>query len=455
MHRDGEHGVRRPPRAARSNLRTFDDSAIPTVARKQIMAATSTSSLNRLHPGPRVAAPVKAGRSRLWELDAVRGLMLVLMLSTHLPTKFAIPASQPFGFVSAAEGFVMLSAYMAGLVYTKRYMRDGLAAMHKAFFRRAMVVYACQAACLLFLFTVIAVLGLAIPQPDVQHLMWYYLQQPTTALLAALALIYNPPLLDILPIYVMFMLISPWVLSVGLRGGWRTILTISGLLWFATQFGLSQFLYGWLVDLTGLPVPFSETGAFETFGWQLLWIFGLWLGSTHARVPAPQRASFPRTVVVGAALIAGTFFIWRHVTGLAPFADGEPINFLWDKWHLGPMRLLNFFALAILTMHCSGWLKDHLPRVRFLEVMGQSSLSVFCTHLVIVLLVLCVVGVATPTRSSWLDAALFIGSVMLLYGVALIMRSGKSVAAGRQQPGTAQALAGVDQGKADVNQGGR
>ncbi|OZI37663.1 acyltransferase [Bordetella genomosp. 10] len=418
------------------------------------MAANPSPSLPP-HSGARAPGAAKAARPRMWELDAVRGLMLVLMLSTHLPTKFAIPASQPFGFVSAAEGFVMLSAYMAGLVYTRRYMRDGLAAMHKAFLRRALVVYSCQAACLLFLFTLIAVLGLTIPQPDVQHLMWYYLQQPTTAFLSALALIYNPPLLDILPIYVMFMLLSPWVLSIGLRHGWRTILTISGLLWFATQFGLSKYLYGWLVDLTGLPVPFSETGAFETFGWQLLWIFGLWLGATHARVPAGERRPFSRMEVAGAALVAGTFFIWRHLTGQAPFADGEPINFLWDKWHLGPMRLLNFFALVVLAMHYDDWIKRRLPRVPFLETMGQSSLSVFCAHLVVVLLALCVVGVATPARSSWLDAALYIGSVILLYGVAVIMRSGKAAATARQQARPAPALAGAGAGKGCVNRGGR
>lgn len=423
------------------------------------MAANPSSSLTQSQPqsGARAQNAANTSRPRMWELDAVRGLMLVLMLSTHLPTKFAIPTSQPFGFVSAAEGFVLLSAYMAGLVYTQRYMRDGMTAMHKAFLRRALVVYSCQAACLLFLFTLIAMLGLAIPQPDVQHLMWYYLQEPTTALLSALALIYNPPLLDILPIYVMFMLISPWVLSIGLRHGWRTILTVSGLLWVATQFGLSQYLYSWLVDMTGLPVPFSETGAFETFGWQLLWIFGLWLGSTHARVPAEQRRPFPRVLVLGAALVAGTFFIWRHLTGQAPFPDGEPINFLWDKWHLAPMRLLNVLALVVLAMHYDGWLKRHLPRVRFLETMGQSSLSVFCAHLVLVLLALCLVGVATPARSSWVDAVLYTGSVIVLYGVAVIMRSGKAAAASRQakpaQP--APTLAGATAGKGCVNRGER
>lgn len=48
--------------------------------------------------------------TRRWELDALRGLMLVLMTLTHLPTRLSSPLGQPFGFVSAAEGFVLLSA---------------------------------------------------------------------------------------------------------------------------------------------------------------------------------------------------------------------------------------------------------------------------------------------------------------------------------------------------------
>jgi hypothetical protein len=377
---------------------------------------------------PLAAAPAAAlaGRPRLWELDALRGLMLVLMLSTHLPTNFGIPTSQPLGFVSAAEGFVMLSAYMAGLVYTQRYLRHGMTAMHRAFLKRAMVVYGCQAASLLFLFTVIAGLGLTLPQPAVQNLIWFYLQQPVTAFVSSLGLIYNPPLLDILPVYVLFMLASPWVLSYGLRHGWRAILVLSGVLWLATQFELSRFLYGGLVDLTGLPVPFSETGAFETFGWQLLWVFGLWLGSTHARVPPEARRPIPPAMVVAAAVIAGSFFIWRHIAGLSAFPDGDPLNFLFDKWHLGILRLLNFVALVVLAMYFSNGLKTYLPRMRWLETMGRSSLSVFCAHLVIVLLVLTVIGEPTPDRPLWQDLLLFGGSVLALYIVARLVSDNKS-----------------------------
>jgi hypothetical protein len=385
---------------------------------------TSSSPSVPLSLAPPGTATVR--QSRLWELDALRGLMLVLMLSTHLPTNFGIPTSQPTGFVSAAEGFVMLSAYMAGLVYTQRYLRYGMGSMQRAFLKRAMVVYGCQAASLLFLFTVIAGLGMKLSQPAVQNLIWFYLQHPVTAFVSALGLVYNPPLLDILPVYVLFMLASPWVLSHGLRHGWRAILILSGLLWFAAQFELSHILYDWVVAMTGLPVPFRETGAFETFAWQFLWIFGLWLGSMHARTPAGERRAIPSWLLFGAAVVAATFFIWRHIVGLSPFPAGNPLNLLFDKWHLGVLRLLNFFSLAVLVIYFSPWLKAHLPRIRLLETLGRASLSVFCAHLVIVLMVLTVLGEPSPDRPLWMDLLLYAGSILVLYVVARLVGDNKT-----------------------------
>ena len=390
---------------------------------------------------PAAALPAAAApRPRLWELDAVRGLMLVLMLSTHLPTRFAIPASQPVGFVSAAEGFVLLSAYMAGRVYTRLAEREGLPAMQRAFLHRAVKVYACQAASLLFLFTVIAGLGLTLPQPDVQHLMWFYLHDPVTALLASLALIYNPPLLDILPIYVMFMLLSPWVLSRGLRHGWRGILLLSAGLWLAAQFGISRVLYGYVTQWTGLPVPFSETGAFETFAWQILWVFGLWLGARHGGARTAPGRPTPRFVVAGAIATAVVFFVWRHITGHDAFPQGNAANLLFDKWHLGPLRLLNVGVLVLLAMHFDPWIRQNMPRVRWLETLGQASLPVFCAHLVIVLLALSALGTPTPMRAGWVDAAMYICSVIALYGVARVALGKR----GMQERGDGQAAFSSD-----------
>ena len=58
------------------------------------------------------------------ELDALRGLFLVWMTLTHLPTRFSDFVNQPIGFVSSAEGFVFLSALLVGRLYIRELVQD-------------------------------------------------------------------------------------------------------------------------------------------------------------------------------------------------------------------------------------------------------------------------------------------------------------------------------------------
>jgi hypothetical protein len=58
--------------------------------------------------------------------------------------------------------------------------------------------------------------------------------------------------------------------------------------------------------------------------------------------------------------------------------------------------------------------------------MGRASLSVFCAHLVIVLLVLSVIGEPSPDRPLWRDLSLFAGSIFALYVVARLVSDNKT-----------------------------
>jgi hypothetical protein len=54
-------------------------------------------------------------------IDALRGLCFVLMTADHLPAnvlhRFSNTVYGPFGFFTAASGFVFLSGLVAGVVY--------------------------------------------------------------------------------------------------------------------------------------------------------------------------------------------------------------------------------------------------------------------------------------------------------------------------------------------------
>ena len=356
--------------------------------------------------------------TRLNELDALRGLMLVLMTLTHLPTRLSSPLGQPFGYVSAAEGFVLLSAYMAGLVYGRTAQQKGIEAMAGAFWRRAFKVYACHLAILLFLFTVIAAVGLKVDQDAVKNLMSFYLDQPGAAFLTGAALLYKPPLLDILPMYVLFMLASPWVMGYGLWRGWRGVMGLSVGLWVLAQFGLGQWVYDWTIGAAGGRLPFNETGAFGVFAWQFLWVMGLWMGASRSENDAAPFL-FPRWVVALSLAIAGLAFAWRHGVGQVPFADEVSANILFDKWQLGPMRMINLFALTVLVIRFAPLLVSLQPRWPFLETLGSASLPVFAAHLVIVLMTLALWGDSPQARPWWGDALLLAACFGLLYIAAL------------------------------------
>jgi hypothetical protein len=378
-----------------------------------------------------------AAGQRLWQIDALRGLMLVLMTLTHLPTQLASPAGQPFGFVSAAEGFVLLSGFMAGLVYAGRERREGETRMRAAFYGRVAKIYLCQAALLVFLFSVVALIAVLLQEEAITGLLKYYLEEPLHALVGALLLIYSPPLLDILPLYVLFMLLSPMVLLHGLRHGWGGILAVSVALWLGAQFKLGSWLYEALAPAAGIRVPLVQTGAFDVLAWQFLWILGLWMGAERSTQAARAPLIFPRWMVGLAMAIAAVGFVWRHAIGQVPIPHDASLNILFDKWQLAPLRMLNLFALLVLAMHCAPWLARHLPRVRALETLGAASLPVFCAHLVLALLALALFGAPVAGRPLWMDAAILGVSFALLYGVALLSQElDRQAAAGRKARGS-------------------
>ena len=86
------------------------------------------------------------------EFDALRGLFLVWMTLTHLPTRLSDLVNQPFGFISSAEGFVFLSALLVGRVYMRQALENP-GGLRSKLWKRALRVYAYHVTLLLLAFT--------------------------------------------------------------------------------------------------------------------------------------------------------------------------------------------------------------------------------------------------------------------------------------------------------------
>src|SRR5438477_2381426 len=260
---------------------------------------------------PRSTVQSKARSSqRLPELDALRGLMLTLMTLAHLPTQAQVITNQQLGFVSEAEGFVFLSAFLTGRIFGRIASESGFATVIKRLWKRALRLYGYHLLLLGIAFTVVATVAVHTERPGLEGLIDFYLAHPMHAVWSAIVLIYCPPLLDILPMYIIFLLATPIALYLGSRWSWKLVLIPSGLIWLLAQFGLRTAIYARMVQLAGVRIPLNEMGAFDLLAWQFLWAVGLWIGAGFPGVVFKALTS--KMSVIAASLGATAFFLLRH-----------------------------------------------------------------------------------------------------------------------------------------------
>ena len=311
------------------------------------------------------------------ELDALRGLFLVWMTLTHLPTRFADFVNQPLGFVSSAEGFVFISALLVGRLYIREWVQNP-ANVRARLWKRSLKIYGYHLLMLALAFTVVAAFAVHTHKAALTNLLNFYLQRPKAAIVGSVLLLYCPPLLDILPMYVTFLFFTPLMLSAAVRWGWKWILALSGLVWLLAQYGLRDIVHTWVVHLTHLNIPLQETGAFNLFAWQGVWIVGLWLGAKSA-----THTEIFRKVPGWVAALAGAaciFFIGIRFGWLGPHLTQQSLSEKLDKWQIGPLRVVNLVAFTTVVY----WARKYLIKLVAIEpflTLGKASLKVFCAHL--------------------------------------------------------------------------
>jgi hypothetical protein len=305
-------------------------------------------------------------------LDALRGYFLLLMAAEHVPTPLSHAVQDPLGFNGAAEGFIFLSACLAGLVYGKTYLQSGRRAMCDRIWKRTRWIYVIHLSVLVP--TLLAVWPLADQVAPLANHFHDFLLQPLRNLLLTPLLLNQPPLFDILPLYVIFLGLTPFLLMFARRFGWGVMLTISGIIWLTVQLKLEP-------RFIGAALYSFSVGPFNLVAWQFLWACGVVIGEAsvrHELVKKPFRVG----LAIPALIIVLLGILIRH--GIWPQTWWNPDLFLWmDKWKLGPLRLLNFAGWVVLMLawnpHPTRWLMA-VP-----ALLGRHSLAVFSLHLPLVI----------------------------------------------------------------------
>jgi len=299
-------------------------------------------------------------------LDTLRGILLAFMTLNHLGV---MATRQPFGFVSAAEGFILLSAYTYAI--TSQIAHVPFSAMLRTAGKRSLKIYKYHILSFLLLLAVV----LAVPAYDRYFGRSFVDDQSVMKTVAgALLLVHQPTYFDILPMYIVFSLLSPVLLYALNRGQGALVLLGSVGLWVAGQ----------LVD----PVPAiaaasgisGSDGFFNLFGWQLLWVTGLYLGFAHKHQNRTDLAPSRASILIAAAIVVFCILA-RHGIVMLP----KGIQFYFDKSDLGFFRFANVIAQLTLLLAMLRLIDRHagLPWFRFV---GTYSLQVFTWHVLIVYL---------------------------------------------------------------------
>jgi hypothetical protein len=351
-------------------------------------------------------------------LDFCRGLALIVIFIDHVPgNPLADWTLHNFSFCDAAEIFVLISGIAAYLAYGSRLSRAGFGACAKAAGRNCLRIYVAH----LVLIGLIAgsMIWVASQFPATDYIgslkLQWFVEDPKRAIWAAMTLSYLPRLMDILPMYILFLIFAP-ALIVLVKRDYRIALLVSAIV-YALAWGFS-----WNLSAG----PPKRHWYFDPFAWQFLYTVGITV--SHLSRDEPDTLPWRRGWLWAAiAFLAVTVIItWPlNEMGMTKIA---PLSYFWpaNKTYLAPLRVLNVLALLYVFAYCvsprAPWLKKRLAGLCI--SCGRHSLTVYGLGMVLS----CVGYVAieeTASKGVMKFAVNVIGlAILVLTGVLLDRRNG-------------------------------
>jgi hypothetical protein len=321
-----------------------------------------------------ISPPIAIATQRDLRLDLFRGLALWLIFLDHIPSNVVSWITiRNYGFSDATEIFIFISGYTAAFVYGKVMLERGFVISSARILRRAWQIYVAH----IFLFAIymaeISYVARSFDNPLFAEEMNIldFLKQPDVTIIQALLLKFKPVNMDVLPLYIVLMIMFPPILWLLQRSPTIALAVSAGVYAIAWKFGL---------NLTAYP---EGVWFFNPFAWQLLFVFGAWCalgGAQRLTVLLSSRV----TLAVAIAYLLVAFFValsWHIATlhALVP-AWVEGVIYPIDKTNLDVLRFAHFLALAVVTIWFipPTWPPLHSRALYPAILCGQHSLEIFC-----------------------------------------------------------------------------
>lgn len=307
-------------------------------------------------------------------LDLFRGLALWLIFLDHIPSNLVAWATiRNYGFSDATEIFVFVSGYTAAFVYSKEMGERGFVVAGARILRRAWQIYVAH----VFLFAIylaeISYIANSFENPLFAEEMNIldFLKQPDVTIIQALLLKFKPANMDVLPLYIILLLLFPPILWL-LRLQSTVALAASVLLY------VLAWEFGW-----NMPSYPSGHWYFNPFAWQLLFVFGAWCALGGAQRLGPVlKSRVTLAIAIAYLLFAFAITLTWHLPRLGPYVPHwlEQVIYPIDKVNLDVLRFAHFLALAVVTVW---FVPREWPPLKSWWVWpaiicGQHSLGIFC-----------------------------------------------------------------------------
>ena len=330
----------------------------------------------------------------------MRGIALVMMVVAHteVMSVFNIFSWERFGLTTGAEGFVILSGFMLGMLNRTRLQKVVLLTVSWGLYLRAWKIYRVN------IIIIVSFILLAwvpnITLFEVTHFTDRFSGEswslyPVTPQIKEtwfniiLYLQIGPHQTQILGLYIFLLLFSPLFLG----------MLQKGKVWWLL--GLSLLVYSlwqrWPLRLT--PAEFEF--AFPLLAWQFIFVLGMACGWYKAELLSFARTPAGKVVVVALVMVSLVlgFVAQNHTNPFMPPAlllhviPSDTFNTFYHTWAakngLGPVRVLNDIALMVTVYLVLTWWWVPLNKMFgwFLIPLGQHSLYTFILHVYVVLLV--------------------------------------------------------------------
>lgn len=352
--------------------KSLAENEVKSAYRRSVSALNASSS-------DEVAKPLSAGgRDRV--IDVLRGLCILMMVTSHLDANSSFTVLLHIQkYVTGASGFVFLSGLVLGMVSRRRAAREAIADTNRRIWRRAAQLWLVHCVLMLNLLCFRQTTGRLAGEQGLPSITELGGWMPTIGLVLSLRV--QPYIMSVLPMYIVFLCITPLALAALRKKAFGPYLLTMALFYIAAQGG-----YG----------PLHSTHVFrcESYfylgAWQLLFFTGLLTGYYRQELHQSVWAKHQRTLLRICMVMFLSLFVLTTCERfhLGPFAAlSTPWhNFLLGKRTLGPLRVIYFVSALLLVFKLFATLlrQNRLRQpLAWMEMLGRNSLYCFILHTVL------------------------------------------------------------------------